>query len=48
MRYTALSSRSGFNKKEFSCGKDLLDNYIHKQAGQDLKRRLSAIFRNGG
>lgn len=31
-------------KKEFECGKDLLDNYIRNQASQDVKRKLSACF----
>lgn len=31
-------------KKEFSCGKDMLDNYLHKQANQDIKKKLSACF----
>ena len=31
-------------KKEFECGKETLDDYIHKQAGQDVKRKLSACF----
>lgn len=31
-------------KKDFNCGKELLDNYLHKQAGQDLKRNLAACF----
>lgn len=31
-------------KKEFCCGKALLDNYIHLQANQDIKRKLSACF----
>jgi len=31
-------------KKEFSCGKDMLDNYLHKQANQDIKQKLSACF----
>jgi predicted GNAT family N-acyltransferase len=44
MSYPILPLQSAFNKKEFSCGKDMLDNYIHKQASQDLKRRLSAVF----
>lgn len=35
---------SGHRKNEFSCGKDLLDNYLHKQAKQDIKRKLSACF----
>jgi hypothetical protein len=28
----------------FSCGKPALDNYFHRQAGQDVKRKLSACF----
>ena len=35
---------SNHRKKEFSCGKDMLDNYLHKQANQDIKRKLSACF----
>lgn len=31
-------------KSEFCCGKDLLDYYIHKQATQDIKRKLAACF----
>ena len=31
-------------KKEFSCGKEMLDNYLHKQVNQDIKRKLSACF----
>lgn len=44
MSYPIFPLQSGFNKKEFSCGKEMLDSYIHKQASQDLKRRLSAVF----
>lgn len=32
------------NKKDFDCGKELLNNYIHNQAGQDVKRKLAACF----
>ena len=32
------------NKAGFSCGKPLLDDYFHRQAGQDMKRKLSACF----
>ena len=32
------------NKKEFNCGKELLNNYIQNQAGQDIKRKLSVCF----
>jgi len=35
---------STHRKKEFSCGNDMLDNYLHKQANQDIKRKLSACF----
>lgn len=31
-------------KNEFSCGKEMLDDYLHKQANQDIKRKLSACF----
>lgn len=31
-------------KGDFSCGKDMPDNYWHRQAHQDVKRRLSACF----
>jgi GNAT superfamily N-acetyltransferase len=34
----------GHKKSAFSCGKALLDNYMHKQASQDIKRKLSAWF----
>ena len=32
------------NKKDFHCGKALLDNYLHLQAGQDVKRKLCVVF----
>lgn len=32
------------NKQEFNCGKELLDNYLRKQAKQDVKRKLAACF----
>ena len=35
---------TGHRKNEFSCGKQMLDNYLHKQANQDIKRKLSACF----
>jgi GNAT superfamily N-acetyltransferase len=31
-------------RSPFSCGRDSLDNYIHKQASQDLKRRVTTVF----
>jgi len=35
---------SNHRKKEFSCGNEMLDNYLQKQANQDIKRKLSACF----
>lgn len=32
------------NKREFSCGNIMLDNYLKRQASQDIKRKLSACF----
>ena len=31
-------------KKEFFCGKNMLDKYFHEQANQDIKKKLSACF----
>lgn len=35
---------SNHRKKEFSCGNVMLDDYLHKQANQDIKRKLSVCF----
>ncbi len=35
---------SQHKKSIFCCGQDLLDTYIHKQAKQDIKRKLSVCF----
>ena len=32
------------NRKDFDCGKELLNDYLKTQAGQDLKRKLSVCF----
>ena len=32
------------NRVDFDCGKELLNNYLKKQAGQDLKRKLAVCF----
>jgi predicted GNAT family N-acyltransferase len=32
------------NRKDFDCEKELLNNYLKVQAGQDIKRKLSACF----
>jgi predicted GNAT family N-acyltransferase len=31
-------------RSTFSCGQESLDNYIRKQASQDLKKRVSTVF----
>lgn len=38
------SLNSNHNKKKFCCGKPMLDSYLHRQASQDVKRKLSACF----
>jgi len=32
------------DRADFHCDVEALDRYIHKQAGQDIKRRISRIF----
>jgi len=32
------------DKAGFHCDVDTLDHYLHKQAGQDIKRRISRVF----
>ena len=44
MNYSTIPLSSVHKKKNFTCGKDLLDNYLHTQAKQDVKRKLSACF----
>jgi ribosomal protein S18 acetylase RimI-like enzyme len=44
MNYISVALNSSHNKENFVCGKPLLDAYLHKQAKQDVKRRLSACF----
>jgi len=44
MSYLTTLLASTHEKKKFSCGKAMLDDYLHKQAKQDVKRKLSACF----
>ena len=44
MSYLTVPLHSSHKKGSFRCGKPLLDNYIHTQAKQDVKRKLSACF----
>lgn len=38
-----LDSRK-HKRSTFSCGEESLDNYIRKQASQDLKMRVALVF----
>ena len=44
MNYISQHLDSKHRKKEFSCGKEMLDNYLHNQAAQDIRRKLSVCF----
>jgi hypothetical protein len=35
---------SAHDRLAFSCGIDVLDRYLHTQAGQDMRRRISNCF----
>ena len=42
--YLTVPLDSKHKKSEFTCGNTYLDNYIQRQAKQDIKRKLSACF----
>lgn len=44
MNYLTEPLNSSHKKKDFTCGKKLLDDYFQTQAKQDVKRKLSACF----
>jgi ribosomal protein S18 acetylase RimI-like enzyme len=44
MSYITVPLEASHKKEDFSCGKPMLDTYLHRQAKQDVKRRLSACF----
>lgn len=44
MTYLTVPLQVSLSKQKFSCGKPLLDEYLHKQAKQDIRRKLSACF----
>lgn len=44
MNYLTELLNSKHRKKDFSCGEPMLDNYLHHQAGQDIKRKLAICF----
>jgi predicted GNAT family N-acyltransferase len=44
MNYRTVPLNRSHKKEKFNCGKPLLDNYLLRQAKQDIKRKLSACF----
>lgn len=44
MDYISEPLSSLHEKAKFVCGKEMLDNYLHTQANQDVKRKLSTCF----
>lgn len=44
MNYLSVPLESSFKKAEFSCGTPALDDYLHKQASQDIKKKLAVCF----
>lgn len=44
MSYLTESLNSDHQKKDFSSGNNMLDDYLHKQVNQDIKRKLSVCF----
>jgi hypothetical protein len=43
-RYRVEPLDSNHDRTSFSCGVPALDVYLHRQASQDLKRNLAAVF----
>lgn len=44
MNQISESLNSDHRKSNFSCGIEMLDRYLQKQASQDIKRKLSVCF----
>lgn len=44
MHFQTVPLNSSHKKGHFQCGVVLLDNYLHTQAKQDVKRKLSSCF----
>lgn len=44
MKYVIEILDKAHRKREFGSGKALMDQYLHTQAGQDVKRKLTACF----
>ncbi len=44
MEFLTQALNPSHRKQEFRCGNEILDRYLHKQAKQDVKRKLAACF----
>lgn len=44
MELQTVSLKSSHNREDFECGQLVLDEYLKKQANQDIKKRLSVCF----
>jgi len=44
MNYLTEALNQKHRKNEFSCAKEILDDYLYYQVNQDIKRKLSACF----
>lgn len=42
--YITMLLNSDYHKQKFQSGTNQLDNYLHHQASQDVKRKLTAVF----
>ncbi|MES2387627.1 MAG: GNAT family N-acetyltransferase [Bacteroidota bacterium] len=44
MSYQTVHLSGEYQKQLFSCGNEKLDTYLHKQAGQEVKKNYAAAF----
>lgn len=42
--YTIEPLSEAHNREAFSCGVDVLDRYLQRQAGQDIRKHFAAVF----
>lgn len=43
-RFSVHRLDAGHNRADFNCGESSLDRYLHQQAGQDIRRQISAVY----
>ena len=43
-RFRVESLAASHRRAEFGCGNEALDRYLHRQAGQDARRLVAAVF----